>query len=108
MSVDLPEPIAAYIAAENGHDTEAVAGALPMMPSCETKAELSKAWPPSSNGRQRPRRNTSTQSSLSRSSKKTARLSLSSQVAGNFPGSPVNLEFVFGLEGNKITSLEIR
>ena len=25
MSVDLPEPIAAYIAAENGHDTEAVA-----------------------------------------------------------------------------------
>jgi hypothetical protein len=30
------------------------------------------------------------------------------RVAGNFPGSPVNLEFVFGLEGNKIASLEIR
>ena len=27
--------------------------------------------------------------------------------AGNFRGSPVNLEFVFGLEGNKIASLEI-
>jgi hypothetical protein len=24
MSVELPEPIAAYIAAENGHDTEAM------------------------------------------------------------------------------------
>src|SRR5712691_7987439 len=30
------------------------------MPSCETKAARSRAWPPSSDGRQRPRRNTST------------------------------------------------
>jgi hypothetical protein len=33
---------------------------------------------------------------------------VTNRVAGNFPGSPVNLEFVFGLEGNKIASLEIR
>jgi hypothetical protein len=30
------------------------------------------------------------------------------RVAGNFPGSAVNLGSVFGLEGNKIASLEIR
>ena len=33
---------------------------------------------------------------------------VTNRVAGNFPGSPVNLEFVFGVEGNKIASLEIR
>jgi hypothetical protein len=29
-------------------------------------------------------------------------------VAGDFPGSPVNLEHIFGLRGGKIASLEIR
>ncbi len=33
---------------------------------------------------------------------------VTNRVAGNFPGSPVNLEFVFGLEGNKIASQETR
>ena len=28
-------------------------------------------------------------------------------VAGNFPGSPVNLQYVFKLEGDKIAALEI-
>jgi hypothetical protein len=30
------------------------------------------------------------------------------KVSGNFPGSPVNLEHIFRLEGDKIASLEIR
>jgi hypothetical protein len=31
-----------------------------------------------------------------------------SLLAGNFPGSPIELDFVFTLDGDKITSLEIR
>jgi hypothetical protein len=30
------------------------------------------------------------------------------RVSGNFPNSPVNLEHIFRLEGDKIASLEIR
>jgi hypothetical protein len=30
-----------------------------------------------------------------------------SRLTGNFPGSPITLEFAFKLEGDKITSLEI-
>jgi hypothetical protein len=30
------------------------------------------------------------------------------KVSGNFPGSPVNLEHIFRLKGDKIASLEIR
>jgi len=30
------------------------------------------------------------------------------RLTGEFPGSPVELQFVFGLEGDRISSLEIR
>ena len=33
---------------------------------------------------------------------------VSGRVTGNFPGSPVDLRYVFLLEGDKIVSLEIR
>ena len=32
---------------------------------------------------------------------------VTTKVSGNFPGSPVNLDFRFGLAGDKIKSLEI-
>ena len=32
---------------------------------------------------------------------------ITSRLTGNFPGSPVNLRFFFGLDGDKIASLEI-
>ena len=30
------------------------------------------------------------------------------RVTGNFPGSPIDLRFIFSLEGDKIASLQIR
>ena len=33
---------------------------------------------------------------------------VTNRLTGNFPGSPIDLEFVFTLDGNKIVSLEIR
>jgi hypothetical protein len=33
---------------------------------------------------------------------------VTNRLTGNFPGSPIELEFVFTLEGDKIVSLEIR
>ena len=33
---------------------------------------------------------------------------VTARLTGSFPGSPVQLEFVFGLEGDSIKSLEIR
>ena len=79
--------------------------ALPEMPSCETKAKRSRVWPRSSNGRLRQEGNTSTQSSrLDSLRKKTI---VTNRLTGNFPGSPIELEFVFTLVGDKIVSLEI-
>ncbi|MCT4701460.1 nuclear transport factor 2 family protein [Enterobacteriaceae bacterium H20N1] len=36
------------------------------------------------------------------------RLTVTANVVGNFPGSPVQLDHVFNLTGDKINSLEIR
>jgi hypothetical protein len=36
-----------------------------------------------------------------------AKIIVTNRLTGNFPGSPLELEFVFTLEGNKIASLEI-
>ena len=33
---------------------------------------------------------------------------VTSRLTGNFPGNPANLQFIFTLNGVKITSLEIR
>jgi hypothetical protein len=38
---------------------------------------------------------------------KDGRFIVTSQVSGNFPGSPINLRFSFKLEADKIESLEI-
>ncbi|MFL9608527.1 nuclear transport factor 2 family protein [Methylobacillus sp. Pita2] len=40
-------------------------------------------------------------------SREGARLKVAANVVGNFPGSPAQLDHVFGLDGDKIKSLEI-
>ena len=39
--------------------------------------------------------------------RRDGKIIVTSHLAGNFPGSPVNLRYFFGLEGKKIASLEI-
>ena len=42
------------------------------------------------------------------SAQKEGKTIITNRLHGNFPGSPIELEFVFTLDGNKIASLEIR
>jgi hypothetical protein len=42
------------------------------------------------------------------STQKDGKIIVTNRLTGNFPGSPIELEFVFTLDGNKIASLEIR
>ena len=108
MSVDLPAPIAAYIAAENGHDTEALARCFAdhavVRDEGRTIEGLTaiKQW--KAETKQQYQHTVEPLASVQEGGKTV----VTNRVAGNFPGSPVNLEFVFGLERNKIASLEIR
>ena len=70
MSIELPAPIAIYVAAENRGDAHTV----------EPLASVHK----------------------------DGKTVVTNRLSGNFPGSPIELQFIFELDGNKIASLEIR
>src|SRR5438309_11018307 len=108
MSVDLPTPISIYIAAENRGDTEALAECFAedavvrdegktiegLAAIKEWKAETKKKYQ-------------HTIEPLS-SIQKDDKTIVTNRLTGNFPGSPIELEFVFMLDRDKIVSLEIR
>jgi hypothetical protein len=106
--VDLPKPIAIYIAAENRGDTEALAQCFAedavvrdegktidgLAAIKQWKAETKKKYQ-------------HTVEPLS-STHKDGKTIVVNRLSGNFPGSPIELEFAFMLDGDKIASLEIR
>ena len=107
MSVELPKPIAAYIAAENAHDTEALgqcfADDAVVRDEGRTFEGLTaiKEWKTETKKKYQ-----HTVEPLA-SVHKDGNTIVTGRVAGNFPGSPTDLQFVFRLEAGKIASLEI-
>ena len=107
MPVELPGPIAAYFAAENRDATEALAHffaddavVLDEGHTFEGLAAI-KEWKTETK-----RKYQHTVKPLA-SVQKDGNTVVTVRVAGNFPGSPVDLQFVFRLEAGKIASLEI-
>ena len=108
MPVDLPKPIALYIAAENSGDTEALAQCFAehavvrderrtivgLAAIKQWKAETTKKYQ-------------HTVEPLA-SAQKDGKTIVTTRLTGNFPGSPIDVQFIFALEGDKIGSLEIR
>jgi uncharacterized protein (TIGR02246 family) len=108
MPVDLPTPVAIYIAAENSGDAEAFAECFAedavvrdegktikgLAAIRQWKAETKKKY-----------QHTIEALAVAQKDEKTVVIN---RLTGNFPGSPIELEFVFTLAGDKIASLEIR
>lgn len=106
MSLNLPKPIADYFAAGKGAAADAA--------ECFTEDVIVKdeghtyygltavkKWKA---GASKKYTYTSEPFAAKRADGKTV---ISSRLIGNFPGSPVDLRFFFGLEGDKISFLEI-
>lgn len=106
MSINLPKPVDAYFAADRG-DSEAVAQCFAdnavVKDEGHTYQGLSaiKQW------------KTDTSKKYIYTSEpfacedKDGKTIVTSRVTGNFPGSPVDLQYFFSVEGDKIVSLEI-
>ena len=107
MSINLPRPVADYFAAEAAHNFRAVA-------QCFAADAVIKDEGRNISG------NAAIEQWIATAQKKyqhtTEPLSITPQqgkvvvaakVSGNFPNSPVTLNHVFGLEGDKIKSLWI-
>ena len=108
MPIDLPQPIAAYMAAENGEDTEVLvqcfADQAVVRDEGRTIQGLAaiKQWKAETKEKYQ---HTVEPLECVQQEGKTV---VTSRLTGNFPGSPLKLQFIFALRGNKIASLEIR
>lgn len=106
MSLNLPKPVATYLTADKD-DIEAIA-------QCFTENAVVKDEGHTYNGRDAIRqwkaesttKYTYTSEPLA-SEEKDGMVVVTSRLTGNFPGSPVNLRFFFGLDGDRIASLVI-
>lgn len=106
MSINLPRAIDAYFAADSG-DSEAVARCFTEHAVVKDEGHTYngvaaiKQWKTDSS-----KKYTYTSAPFA-SEEKDGKTIVTSRLTGNFPGSPVDLRYFFGLEGNKIASLEI-
>ena len=108
MSVNLPTPVAIYITAANRGETEALAecfaGSAVVRDEGKTIEGLAaiKKWMTETKQKYQ-----HTIQPLA-STQKDDKTIVTNRLTGNFPGSPIELEFVFTLHRNKIAALDIR
>src|SRR4029453_3983389 len=108
MSIDLPKPIAAYFAAEKAGDAGALArcfasdGVVHDEGSAFTGGEAIERWNPRA-----PAKTPHTVVPLGATERDGA-IVVTGRVSGQFPGSPVELQHVFRLDGEEIASLVFR
>jgi hypothetical protein len=108
MSIRFPKPIAAYFAAEKAGDASALA-------RCFTNDGVVRDEGGTFSGRAAIERWNAdarskyhhTVTALSRSEADGA-IAILARVSGDFPGSPLELQHVFRLDGDQIASLDIR
>jgi len=108
MIANLPKPIAVYVSAENTGDTnlfdQCFADSATVRDENDTHEGLDaiKKWKAETK-----RKYQHTIDPLSVVEKDGAFV-VTNRLTGNFPGSPIELEFVFTIRNDKIISLEIR
>ena len=104
---NLPTPIAIYIAAENRGDTETLAQCFAEDAVVRDEGKTNEGLAAIKQWKAETKRKYQHTVEPLALVQKDGRIIVTNRLTGNFPGSPIELEFVFTLDGNKITSLEI-
>jgi hypothetical protein len=107
MSVDLPTPIATYIAVENRGDMEALGECFAENAVVRDESQTIEGLPAIKQWKAETRKKYQHTVEPLSSVQKDGKTIVTNRLTGNFPGSPIELEFVFTLDGDKIASLEI-
>jgi ketosteroid isomerase-like protein len=107
MSVDLPTPIAIYIAAENRGDVQALAQCFSEDAVVRDEDKTIEGLAAIKQWKAETRKKYQHTIEPIASAQKDGKTIVTNRLTGNFPGSPIELEFVFTLDGNKIVSLDI-
>ena len=107
MSVDLPTPIAIYIAAENSGDTEALAECFAKDAVVRDEGKTIEGSAAIKQWKAETKKKYQHTVEPVTVAEEDGKIIVTNRLTGNFPGSPIELEFVFTLDGDKIASLEI-
>ena len=105
---NLPTPIAIYIDAENRGDTEALAQCFAEHAVVRDEGKTIEGLVAIKQWKAETRKKYKHTIEPLASAQKDGRIIVTNRLTGNFPGSRIDLEFVFTLGGNKIASLDIR
>jgi hypothetical protein len=107
MDVNLPGPIAIYFAAENQGHTEIVAHCFAENAVVRDEGQMIEGLVAIKQWQARTKSKYQHTVEPLASDQKDGKTVVTNRLIGNFPGSPIELEFVFTLDRNKIASLEI-
>ena len=108
MPLPLPKPIEIFMSSENTHDLEALADCVAAHATVRDEGRTMqglkaiKTWRLETGKKYR---HTVEPVAVTARDGKTV---VSTKLTGEFPGSPITLDFVFTLEGGKIAALDIR
>ena len=108
MPPELPTPITIYIEAENRGDTEALTQCFAEDVVVRDENKTIKGLAAVKEWKAETKKNYQHTIEPLASAQKDGKTIVTNRLTGNFPGSPIELDFVFTLEGDKITLLEIR
>jgi len=103
----LPTPIAIYIAAENRGDTEALAQCFGEHAVVRDEGQTIEGLAAIKQWKAETKKKYQHTIEALGSVQKDGKTIVTNRLTGNFAGSPIELEFVFELDGDKIVSLEI-
>jgi SnoaL-like domain len=104
---DLPTPIAIYVAAENSGDTEALAECFAKDAVVRDEGDTIEGLAAIKQWKSETKKKYQHTIEPLAVAQEDGKIIVTNRLAGNFPGSPIELEFVFALDGDKIASLEI-
>jgi hypothetical protein len=107
MSIHLPRPIDLYVKAENSGDVEALSECFAPDATVRDEGRTYKGLAAIKEWKAETKKKYNHTVFPLQVSERDAKTVLKARLAGNFPGSPVTLEFSFVLQGGKIASLEI-
>src|SRR6202521_3429349 len=107
MSTKLPEPLAAYFAGHNNHDVDAMIGLFTEGAIVKDEGQERRGLPAIRKWMEETTAKYNVTVAITIVAETAANTTVTSRVSGNFPGSPVELRFIFTLDQGKITRLEI-
>jgi len=108
MPVDLPAPIVIYMSAANWGDTEALAQCFSENAVVRDEGQTVEGLAAIKQWMAEAQRKYQYSVEPLGSDQSDGKTIVTNRLAGRFPGSPIDVQFIFKLEGSKIASLEIR